>query len=90
MEWDEFAMEDHTYRFTSEEKKRYKGQWYLTLNKSGKNAPMRLPDFCNNIKDGILLPQAIPDGTGTRPKAGGAHEFNFFSRPTAAAGSVYS
>ena len=26
--------------------KRYQGQWYLTLNKSGKNGPMRLrPDF---------------------------------------------
>ena len=32
----------------------------------------------NNIKDGTLLPQAIPGGTGTRPKAGGAHEFNSF------------
>ena len=32
----------------------------------------------NNIKDGTLLPQVIPGGTGTRPKAGGAHEFNSF------------
>ena len=42
MEWDELAKEDHTYHLTSEEKKRYQGQWYLTLNKSGKNVPMRL------------------------------------------------
>ena len=35
-EWDELAKEDHTYRFTPEEKIRYQGQWYLTLNKSGK------------------------------------------------------
>ena len=31
-----------------------------------------------NVKDGTLLPQVIPGGTGTRPKAGGAHEFIFF------------
>ena len=30
----------------------------------------------SNTGDGIL-PQAIPGGTGTRPKAGGAHD-NFF------------
>ena len=41
-EWDELAKEDHTYRLTPEEKKRYQGQWYLTLNKSGKNGPMKL------------------------------------------------
>ena len=41
-EWDELAKEDHTYRLTPEEKRRYQGQWYLTLNKSGKNAPMKL------------------------------------------------
>ena len=41
-EWDELAKEDHTYKNTSEEKRRYKGQWYLTLNKVGKNRPMKL------------------------------------------------
>ena len=46
IEWDELAPEDHTYHLTPEERKRYQGQWYLTLNKSGKNALMRLrPDF---------------------------------------------
>ena len=35
-EWDELAKEDHTYRLTPEEKKRYQGQWYLTLNKQAK------------------------------------------------------
>ena len=41
-ECDELAQEDHTYRLTREEKKRYQGQWYLTLNKAGKNGPMKL------------------------------------------------
>ena len=42
IEWDELAIEDHTYRLTPEEKRRNQGQWCLTLNKSGKNATMRL------------------------------------------------
>ena len=41
-EWDELAQEDHTYKLTPEERRRYKGQWYLTLNKAGKNGPMKL------------------------------------------------
>ena len=41
-EWDELAQEDHTYRLTPEEKKSYQGQWYLTLNKAGKNGPVKL------------------------------------------------
>ena len=46
IEMDKLAQEDHTYRLSKEEFKRYQGQWYLTLNKSGNNAPMRLrPDF---------------------------------------------
>ena len=36
-EWDEFAKEDHTKKLTPEERRRYKGQWYLTLNKANKN-----------------------------------------------------
>ena len=41
-EWDELAKEDHTYHLTPEEKKRYQGQWYLTLNKAGENGPLKL------------------------------------------------
>ena len=41
-EWDELAEEDHTYHLTPEEKKRYQGQWYLTLNKAGKNGLMKV------------------------------------------------
>ena len=38
----------------------------------------RPPIPFSTIKDGTLLLQVIPGGTGTRPKAGGAHEFNSF------------
>ena len=39
---DKLAQEDHCYRLSFEEYERYQKHWYLTLNKSGKNAPMRL------------------------------------------------
>ena len=46
IEMDKLAQEGHSYRLSKEEFKRYQGQWYLTLNKSGKNERMRLrPDF---------------------------------------------
>ena len=46
VEMDELAKQAHTYHLSQEKFKRYQGQWYLTLNKAGKNAPMRLrPDF---------------------------------------------
>ena len=41
-ELDELAKENHTYRLTPEEKRRYQGQWYLALNKSGTKGPMKL------------------------------------------------
>ena len=41
-ELDEFSKEDHTYRLIPEEQRRYQGQWYLTLNRSGKNGLMIL------------------------------------------------
>ena len=45
-EMDELAKQNHTNHLFTEEFQRYLGQWYLTWNKSGKNAPMRLrPDF---------------------------------------------
>ena len=39
---DELEKEDHTYHLSPEEFTRYQGQWYLTLNKSDKNGPMKL------------------------------------------------
>ena len=42
IEMDELAQQHHTYRVSEEEFKRYQSQWYLTLNKWCKNAPMRL------------------------------------------------
>ena len=42
IEMDKLAQEDHSYLLSRDEFQRYQKQWYLTFNKSGKNAPMRL------------------------------------------------
>ena len=48
---DKLAQEDHSNRLSYEEYERYQKHWYLTLNKSGKNAPMRLgSDFRTAVK----------------------------------------
>ena len=43
---DKLAQENHSYCPLFEEHERYRENWYISLNESGKNAPMRLrPDF---------------------------------------------
>ena len=42
IEMDELAKQNHTYHLSTEEIKKYKGQWYLTLNKSDKNGLVKL------------------------------------------------
>ena len=42
IEMDKLAQEDDSYRLSREDFERFQGQWSLTLNKSGKNSPMRL------------------------------------------------
>ena len=42
IELDKLAQKDHSYRLSRDEFQRYQIHWYLTLNKSGKNGPMRL------------------------------------------------
>ena len=32
--------ENHTYKLTPEERRRYEGHWYLTLNKESRNEPI--------------------------------------------------
>ena len=86
---EELAKQDHTYHLSKEEFNTYQGQWYLTLNESGKDATLTIFSTCSvfqktvrklqnqhlhsNTGDGIL-PQVIPGGTGARPKVGGAHD----------------
>ena len=42
IEMDKSAQEDHSFCPSSEEFERYQKNWYITLNKSGRNAPMKL------------------------------------------------
>ena len=39
---DKLAQEDHSYCPSSEEYERYRKNWYISLNKLGRNAPMKL------------------------------------------------
>ena len=39
---DKLAQENHSYCPSSEEYERYRKNWFISLNRSGKNAPMRL------------------------------------------------
>ena len=99
---DESAKQDHTHRLSKEEFKRYKGQWCLTLNKSGKNAPMRLRhDFraavSLKLQNQLLkhnrgddtLPQAILGGTRLTG-VGGAHNKFLSDTFFVTVGFVYS
>ena len=49
---DKLAQEDHSYRLSYEEYKRYQKHWKITLNKFGRNAPMKLrSDFREALTD---------------------------------------
>ena len=39
---DKLAQEDHSYCPSYEENERHRKNWYISLNKSGRNAPMKL------------------------------------------------
>ena len=75
-EMDELAEQNHTYHHSTEEFKIYQGQWYLTLNMSGKK--WAYATSTRFSRDGTL-PQAIHGGTRLTG-AGGAH--NIFSKVT--------
>ena len=62
-EWDELAQEDHTYRLTVEEKKRYQGQWYLTLNKASKHGPTKLR---SDFRAGVLMKNRLHHASGEK------------------------
>ena len=49
---EKLAQEDHSYCLSSEEYERSRKNWFISLNKSGKNAtdetPIRLPNSSHN------------------------------------------
>ena len=90
---DKLAQEDQSYRLSYEEYLRYQKHWYITLNKSGKNAPMRLrSDFRaavtenqgKNVQNQFLF-NSTKGGTSLLPvlhggsgmKTSGAHNIFF-------------
>ena len=42
IEMDELAQKDFTYRMSSDEYLKYQKNWWISLNTSGRNAPMKL------------------------------------------------
>ena len=42
IEMDKVAQENHSYYPSSEEHERYRKNWYISVNKSGRNAKMKL------------------------------------------------
>ena len=55
------CKEDHTYHLSTEEFKKSQGQWYLTLNNSGKHMPMIIrPDF----RAAVSLKNRLHRGSG--------------------------
>ena len=63
-EWDELAQEDHTCHLTPEEKKRYQGQLYLTLNKAGKNGPMKLRKLRSDYRAAVMMKNRLHHESG--------------------------
>ena len=66
---DKSAQENHSYCPSSEECERYRKNWYISLNKSGRNAPMKLrSDFREAVtslhrlhrESGEECPEPIP------------------------------
>ena len=49
-----------------------------TSELQSQSTTVSIENQAKNVQNGTLLPQVIPGGTGTRPKACGAHEFNSF------------
>ena len=87
-EWDEFAQENHTYKLTPEERRRYKGQWYLTLNKAGKNGlyttnqenqlkslsiQVNKDEYNNDVQFSLMITSPAPELINTQDGSIGLH-----------------
>ena len=65
-EWDELRQEGHTHRPTPEEKRRYQGQGYLTLNGAGISGPMKLR---SHFRAGISTKNRLHHESGNKLKS---------------------
>ena len=51
MEYDNIALEDHSYTATREERRRNENSWKLSLNAEGANGPMDQRDVFEDAKE---------------------------------------
>ena len=65
IEMDKLAQENHSYGPASEEFERYKKNWYITLNKSGRNAPMKLR---SDFREALTEKHRLPESGEERPE----------------------
>ena len=72
-EWNELAKEEHTYKLTPEEKRRYKGQLCLALDKADKNGPMKLR---SDYKFAVLMKNRSRHESGEPIKEVNKDEYN--------------
>ena len=65
IEMDKLAQENHSFCPSSEEFERYRKNWYITLNKSGRNALMKLQlDF----REALANMHRLHRESGERPE----------------------
>ena len=62
IEMDKLAQKNHSYCPSSEEYERHKKNWYMSLTKSGRNAPMKLRSDFHRLhrESGEERPEPIP------------------------------
>ena len=70
---DKLAQGDHSYCPSSEEYERCRKNWYISLNKSGKNAPMRLR---SDLRTAVTIMNRLHRGSGEeRPEPIFSHQY---------------
>ena len=73
IEIDKSAQESHSYCPSSEEYERYKKNWYITLRKSGRNAPMKLrSDFGEAV---TIMNRLLRESGEERPEPIPFHQY---------------
>ena len=73
IEMDKLAQEDHSSCSSSEEYERCKKNWYISLNKSGRNAPMKLrSDFRTTV---TMMTRLLRESGEERPEPIPFHQY---------------
>ena len=73
IEMEKLAQENHSHCPSSEEYERFKKNWYMSLNKSGRNAPMKLR---SDFREAVTIMNRLHRESGEeRPERIPFHQF---------------